>query len=164
MMLNRTTFFLLLLLPVITVTVVPKIVWLYRSEKATAIFSFQGRGDALDQFPQRNSYLYFFYQNHKVWFKGPPGLGLHGGSRVSIRFQPDDPEDAKIDSFYGLWLSAVVYSALPSLLLLVCFLQPQIIPWRSKVLLIPRKPFIIIIPQTNALNSYVDLPFPDTDK
>jgi hypothetical protein len=164
MIIHRNVLFLFLFLLFAGVTILPRLIWLYRSEKATGIFSFEGRGNALEQFPERFSFMYFFYKKDTIWFKGPPGLKLNEDDTINIRFQPHHPQDARIDNFYGIWLSIVVYGTMPLLVLLVCFIHPHLVPWRSNILLIPRKPFIKIIRQTNALNSYVDLPYIDADK
>lgn len=146
MVMHRHTFFLLLALIYIAVVAGPKLVWFLGSEKTIGIFAFQGQGNALDQFPERSSFIYFIYQKDTVWFKALAGLGLPEGAPITIRFSRNNPQDARIDNFRGIWLSTLVYGALPFLVLLVTFLHPAIVPWRSRVVLIPRKPFIKIIP------------------
>jgi hypothetical protein len=146
MVIRRNRFFLLLALVYIAVVAGPKLVWLLGSEKTIGIFAFQGRGNALDQFPDRSSFLYFILRNDSIWFKAPGRLDLPEGSPVSVRFRKNNPQDAKIDNFRGIWLPTIVYGSLPFLVLLVAFLHPAIVPWRSRIVLIPRKPFIKVIP------------------
>jgi hypothetical protein len=143
---RRNTFFLLLALVYITVVAGHKLVWLLSSEKKIGIFAFQGLGNALDQFPERSSFIYFVHRNETIWFKAPAGLGLPENSPIPVRFHKNNPQDAKIDSFRGIWLSTIIYGSLPFLVLLVTFFHPHIVPWRSRVVLIPRKPFIKVIP------------------
>ena len=76
MVLHRNTFFIYLFLLFFAIIPGPTIIWIIRSEKATGLFSFEGKGNALDQFPQQFSYIYFNYKGDTVLFKGPPGLGL----------------------------------------------------------------------------------------
>lgn len=146
MVIRRNSFFLLLALVYIAVVVSPKLVWLSGSEKTMGIFAFQGLGKALDQFPERSSFLYFTYRNDTVWFKAPGGLGLADNTPIAVRFRKNNPQDAKIDNFHGIWMSTLIYGSLPFLVLIVIFLHPAIVPWRSRVVLIPRKPFIKVIP------------------
>jgi hypothetical protein len=146
MVIRRNLFFLWLFLIYTTVVVSKKLIWLSGTETTTGIFAFQGGGNALDQFPERSSFIYFGYRNDTLWFKAPGGLGLPKGAPIPVRFRKSDPEDARIDSFRSIWLPTVVYGALPLLLLLVTFLHPEIVPWRSRIVLIPRKPFIKVIP------------------
>jgi hypothetical protein len=145
MVIRRNRFFLLLFLAYITAVAGNKLVWLIGTKTTTGIFAFQGRGNALDQFPESSSFIYFVYQNDTVWFKARGWLGLPENSTVPVRFLKSDPADAKIDNFRGIWLSTIIYGSLPLLVLLVAFAHPEIVPWRSRVVLIPRKPFIKVI-------------------
>lgn len=145
MVIRRHTFFLLVAVIYLAVTCGPKLIWFLRSEKTTGIFAFQGHGNALEQLPETASFVYFVYKKDTVWFKSPGGLGLAENTPVPIRFQPNDPEDAVINNFRAIWFSTFFYASLPFILLIVIFLHPQVVPWRSKVVLIPRKPFIKVI-------------------
>jgi hypothetical protein len=145
MVIRRTTFFLLLALVYIAMVVVPKLVWLSGSKKTMGTFAFQGGGNALDQFPDRSSFIYFIYSNDTVWFKAPGRLDLPRNSPVRVRFRENDPKAAKIDNFRNIWLPTLVYGSLPLLVLLVTFVHPAIVPYRSRIVLIPRKPFIKVI-------------------
>jgi hypothetical protein len=146
MVIRRNTFFLLLTLIYIIAIAGPKLVWVLGSQKTTGIFAFQGRGNALDQFPESSSFIFFMNGNDTVWFKATGGLGLPEGSPVAVRFRKNNPTDAKIDNLRGIWLPNIIYGSLPFLVVIVIFLHPHIIPWRSKIVLIPRKPFIKVIP------------------
>jgi hypothetical protein len=146
MVIRRNSFFLLLALVYIALVAAPKLVWLLGSEKTIGIFAFPGLGNALDQFPERSSYIYFIYRDDTVWFKAPGRLDLAENSPIAVRFRKNNPQDAKIDNLRGIWLSTLVYGSLPFLVLIVTFLHPAIVPWRSRIVLIPRKPFIKVIP------------------
>jgi hypothetical protein len=145
MVIRRNTFFLVLALIYITVLAGPKLVWLIGTEKTNGIFAFQGRGNALDQFPESSSFIYFIHKNDTVWFKARGWLGLPENSPIAVRFKKNNPQDARINNFDGIWLSTMVYGSMPLLLLVVIFVHPHIVPWRSRVVLIPRKPFIKVI-------------------
>jgi hypothetical protein len=145
MVIRRNTFFLLLALLYIAVVAGPKLVWFFSSQKTTGIFAFQGHGNALDQFPEWSGFIYFIYRNDTIWFKTPGRIDLPEGSPIAVRFSKNNPQDARIDKFRGIWLPTIVYGSLPFLVLLVTFLHPAIVPWRSRIVLIPRKPFIKVI-------------------
>lgn len=145
MVIHRNTFFLVLALVYIGVIAGPKLVWLIGSQKTTGIFAFQGRGNALDQFPEQSSFIYFIHGNDTVWFKARGWLGLPEDTPLPVRFQKSNPQDAMIDNFKGTWLATVIYGSMPFLLLLVVFVHPHVVPWRSRIVLIPRKPFIKVI-------------------
>ena len=146
MVIRRNPFFLLVTVIYFTVVVSPKLVWVLGTEKTIGIFSFQGYGNALEQFPERSSFIYFIYRNDTVWFKGPGGLGLPEDSPIPVRFHKNNPRDAKIDNFRSIWMPTIVYGTMPFLVVIVIFFHPHIIPWRSRIVLIPRKPFIKVIP------------------
>jgi hypothetical protein len=146
MVIRRNTFFLYLALIYIVAVGTPKLVWFLGSEKTTGIFAFQGLGNALDQFPERASFIYFYYGKDTIWFKAAGGLGLREGSPVAIRYRKNNPRDARLDNFRAIWLPTIVYGMLPFLVLIVTFIHPHIVPWRSRIVLIPRKPFIKVIP------------------
>lgn len=146
MVIRRNTFFLVLALVYLLIAGGPKLIWFLNSQKTTGIFAFQGRGNALDQLPERASFIYFRHGNDTIWFKALAGLGLPENAPVPVRFQKNNPQNARIDNFRGIWLSTIVYGALPFLVLIVAFIHPHIVPWRSRILLIRRKPFIKIIP------------------
>jgi hypothetical protein len=146
MVFRRNTFFLLLALVYIIIAGAPKLVWFLNSQKTMGTFAFQGMGNALEQLPERASFIYFRYGKDTIWFKSLAGLRLPENSPVPVRFRKNNPQDARIDNFRGIWLSTIVYGALPFLVLIVAFVHPHIVPWRSRIALIPRKPFIKVIP------------------
>lgn len=145
MILHRNTFFLLLAVLYVGVIASPRLVWLARSEKATGIFAFQGRGNALELLPESASFIYYMYGKDTSWFKALGGLGLPENTPIAVRFHKDDPQSALIDSWRDIWLPTMVYGALPMLVLIVAFIHPHIIPWKSKVIIVRRRPFVKLI-------------------
>ena len=83
-----------------------------------------------------------------VYFNGNINLDLKPGDKISVRYQKDDPSDARVNNFICIWMDAVAYALLPVLVLLVLYIMPDrldpIIPKRSKVIL-GKKPFIQIV-------------------
>ncbi len=145
MVIHRNTFFLFLALIYIAAVAGPKLAWYIGTETTTGIFSFQGRGNALEQLPESASFIYFKYGNQQIWFKARGWLGLKENTLVPVRFKTNNPQDARIDNFTGIWLSTMIYGSLPFIVLVVAFVHPQIVPWRSRIVLIPGKPFIKVI-------------------
>jgi hypothetical protein len=147
MIMHRITFFLglfgILLIPLL----VPRILWLLRAEKTMGIMAFETRGTAGDQLPLTYSLIYFRHGKDTVWFYGVPGLGLKKDQLVPVRYQSGNPADAKIDLFIALWGDILVYGGVPFLMLLVIFLHPDVIPYRSRVRLTRKRPFIFILAQ-----------------
>lgn len=79
-----------------------------------------------------------------VFFNGTDELLLMPGEAVQVRFRKNEPADAKINSFTGLWLDTFIYAAVPFLFLMIVYLHKDIIPRRSEVVL-GKKPFIKIL-------------------
>ncbi len=74
------------------------------------------------------------HENQKIWFEGPGHMHLKEESIVPVRYQTNDPTDAKVDTFYGLWADVAVYGGEPMLILICIFLHPGIFPPKSKIL------------------------------
>jgi hypothetical protein len=64
---------------------------------------------------------------------------------VPVRYQRDHPEEARIDVLSAIWGDTLVYGGIPVLILIVVFLDPKIIPLRSRVKLSVKKPFVKIL-------------------
>lgn len=145
MLMPRTKFFLALFSLLIVPLLLYKVVWLMQSQKANGVFAFEGSGNALDQMRFPYSDIYFINGGDTVWFKGPGGLHLQPGAIVPIRYQSNNPSNAKLDNFKSIWGATIIYGGIPLLILLVIFLHPEIVPYRSKVKLTPRKPFVWVV-------------------
>lgn len=146
MVMSRTKFFLALFSLLIVPLLSYKLIWLLRSKKATGIFAFEGRGNALDQMRFPYSDIYFKNGKDTVWFKGPGSLHLKPGTAVPVRYLPGNPADAKIDTFKALWGATAVYGGIPLLILLVICLHPEIIPYKAKVILTRKSPYVRLLP------------------
>lgn len=144
MIIQRTIFFLMLSVFFILLISGGKVIWFLRSEKTTGIFYFEGRGNALEQIRIANSYIYFRHGKDTVWFNGPAGLNVPEGAAIPVRYNPANPSDAKVNTFFGIWGGTIVYSSLPLLVLLVLMVHPHIIPYRSAIQLTRKPPFMQI--------------------
>ena len=147
MIMHRIPFFLALFGILLIPLLAPRILWLLRSEKTTGIMAFETRGTAGDQLPLTYSLIYFSHGKDTIWLYGVPGLGLKKGQLVPVRYLSGNPADAKIDLFIALWGDILVYGGVPFLMLLATFLHPDVIPYRSRVRLTRKRPFIFILAQ-----------------
>ncbi len=82
-------------------------------------------------------------------FNAGDNLGFRVGDPIPIRYQKENPSDARIDIPVCIWGDTWVNSLLPVLVLLVLYITPDfldpLVPRKSKILL-GKKPFIKIIP------------------
>jgi hypothetical protein len=145
MAIPRTLFFLLFVLILITTLLSGKLVWLFTSKETTGVFSFQSRGNALDQIRFGYSVCYFIKGNDTIWFKAPVGLKLKEGAIIKVRYQRNNPADARVFTFRGFWRGNVIYGIIFFLVILVAFLNKGIFPRGTTIGFSNRKALICII-------------------
>ena len=149
MILTRNQFFLLLSIIFIMPVLVPKLIWIASSRKTIGEMRFVGHGNlgsalGISTYPV----IRFAIGNDTIYFNGNINLNIRPGDKIDVRYQKNNPSDAKVNSFSCIWADAISYTLLPILVLLVLYIMPErldpIIPKKSKIL-IGRKPFIKII-------------------
>ena len=145
MVIPRSKLFLALFLLLIVPLLLYKVIWLVQSHKVNGVFAFEGSGGALDQMRFPYSEIYFIHGKDTTWFKGPGYLNLQPGAIVPIRYLSGNPSNAKLDTFKSIWSGTLIYGGVPLLMLLVIFLNPYIVPYRSRVALSKRKPFVRVV-------------------
>ncbi len=148
MILSRNQFFLLLFL----ISVIPfyafKINWLAQSELTNGRMWF--RGYTLEPLGNISAHLVIKYKvgNDSLDFAATNDAEMNEEDIVSVRYQTNNPKDAKINSFKSIWLDSILYSIGPLLVVLILFLTPDkfdpLIPKKSKII-IRKKPFIEIV-------------------
>jgi hypothetical protein len=143
--LNRNQFFLLLLILLLGPFVGYKLIWIAKSRKTLGIMEFTGH-DNLGSALGISTYpvIRFRAGRDSVEFRGNIDLPLKRGESIFVRYQKNDPPDAKINMPICLWGDTLAYILLPSLFLLVLYLKPDIIPKKSKVKF-GRYPFIRVL-------------------
>jgi hypothetical protein len=149
MLLSRNQFFLILLiLFVIGPFYVPRALWLINSKKATGRGWFIGHTLELQGDISQHLVIIFRAGNDSVFFNGG-GREFHVGDPVPVRYRKDNPSDARINTFSGMWEGVLIDSLLPLLTLLILFITPgrfdPLIPWKARIR-IGIKPLIKIIP------------------
>ncbi|MFT3822743.1 MAG: hypothetical protein QM731_02440 [Chitinophagaceae bacterium] len=144
MIFRKTTFFLLLFLISIAPFVGYKLVWLANSRKAIGTMQFKGKS-ITGLFEHRYAVISFMAGKDTVWFNGADDVFFEDGTTVPVRYQKNDPSDAKISSFFTLWADTLVYASIPVVILLMLFLHPAVVPWRAKIRVTRRKPYLLLM-------------------
>ena len=147
MVLHKSKFFLALFLLIIAPLVAFKAIWLIHSQKAQGFMAFAGQGNAGDQIARPYSVIYFKHGKDTIWFNGLGNLHIPPGTPFPVRYQVEDPSDAKVDILVGIWGDTLVYGGIPLAMLLVLFLHPEVVPRHSKVRLTLQRPFIKLVPK-----------------
>ncbi len=150
MILSRNQFFLLLLVLLVGPFYVAKIIWLTHSRQTTGIAWFMGHTWELDGSISPHLVILFKAGKDSLTFNAGANLGFHVGDPVPIRYQKDNPSDARINIPVRIWGDTWVNSLIPVLVLLVIFLTPGRFDPRSPKNARIRggtKPFMKIIPK-----------------
>jgi hypothetical protein len=123
----------------------PKLIWVARSQRTWGVYAFAGNGNAGDQISLDYSVDYFRHGRDTVFFNGFGNLDYCPGDSILIRYQRSDPSDAKVDLFVAIWGETAVNGGIPLLMLLCIFIHPGVVPRRARLRLALRKPFIFIV-------------------
>ena len=122
--------------------------WLATSRQTTGILLFTGHTLEV-QGISSHPVIRFKDGKDTVYFNGNVHLDRIPGEIIPVRYQKDNPSDAKVNAFVCIWIDTIAYALFPFLVLLILFLTPHrfdpLIPKKSKVLL-GKKSFIKIIP------------------
>ena len=145
MTLSRNLFFAglaaLLLLPLVAY----KLIWLAGTCETTGTMYFTGHGN-LGSVLGVSTYPVIRFSTGKdtILFNGNVNIPLKADERISVRYQKNNPSDAKINSWVCLWGDTLAYESGPFLILLIIYLHPDLVPRKSR-LLIGKKPFFQFI-------------------
>jgi len=80
-----------------------------------------------------------------IWFNGDDNLVFRRHQIVPVRFNKNNPTDAKIDIFVSIWSDTLIYASIALLIWLIVFIHPDIAPRRSVFQFLIRRPFIRLI-------------------
>jgi len=145
MILSRNIFFFFLLIMVLLPFVGYKLVWLSTTTETTGYMDFTGHGNLGSVFGiSTYPVIRFTLGPHKIYFNGNVNIPLAPNEPVSVRYQSNDPEDAKINTFSCIWGDTLAYALAPLLILLVVFFHPEVVPKKSTIC-IGKKPLLQII-------------------
>src|SRR5450432_4352267 len=143
MILSRNSFFLVLFCLFLLPLPLYKLFWLARSKETTGSLYFIGHGN-LGSVLGTSTYPVIRFQTGKdiVIFNGNVNIPLRPDEKVSVRYQRNDPSDAKVNTFSCIWGDTLAYSLAPILVFIVVFFHPDLVPKKAKVFLGKRKPWV----------------------
>jgi len=157
MLLARNIFFLLLLCIFVLPFTGYKLYWLARSHRTIGIMCFTGH-TLTSLGTSSHPVILFTVGKDSIFFNGNSNLDITPGSPVPVRYQKDNPSDARIDNAISLWGDTLAWSLYPFLVLLVLYLTPSrlapLVPSGAQIRLDNRSPFIHIIPKKTNANEY----------
>jgi hypothetical protein len=144
MIIRRTPFFLWLLAISFMPFLVYKLVWIAGSVKTVGTAEFQGKSYT-GQLMHVYTNIRFRAGKDSIWFNGNDNILYKDGEQVPVRYQQGNPSDARLNIFSSMWGDTLVYGGIPVCILLLLFLHPHIIPYRSRLRLTKKQPYIWIV-------------------
>lgn len=143
MRLSKNQFFFSLLFVILLPFVVPNLVWLARSQKATGKVQGIGHHTGMNLGPSSYALVSFQAAQDTIWFQGVD-QDYQLGDQVPVRYQPAQPSDAKIATLLSLWGDTFAYSSVAFIFWIGCFLSKDLVP-KTATVRIGKKPFIQVI-------------------
>jgi hypothetical protein len=146
--LSRNQFFILLFIIFIGPFIAYKTIWIITSEKTMGRILFRGRMIEV-QGTSDHSVIKYKAGKDSLFFNTEDDLEMKKREIVSVLYQKNNPSNACVNNFAGVWLGTLIYALFPFLIILALFFTPQrldpIIPKKSKVVF-GKSPFVKIIP------------------
>jgi hypothetical protein len=156
MLFRRNIFFILLLCIFVLPFTGYKLYWLARSQKTMGMMCFTGH-TLTTLGISSHPVILFAIGKDSIFFNGNSNLDLAPGSPVPVRYQKDNPSDARVNSIISIWGDTLAWSLFPFLVLVVLYLTPSrldpLIPPGADIQLDRHYPFIHIIRKNN-INEY----------
>jgi hypothetical protein len=145
MVFNRNRFFLSLFTILILPLPLYKLIWLATSIETTGTFYFTGHGNlgsvlGISTYPV----IRFKAGADTIYFNGNVNIPLKENEKISVRYQRNDPGDAKINEFSSIWGDTIAYSLGPVLIFLIVYFHPDLVPKKARIVL-GRRPFLKFI-------------------
>jgi hypothetical protein len=138
---SKNKFFLLLFAVVITPFLIYKLLWLAGTATTNGTMGFVGK-EYSGQIVHVYSVIRFRTGKDTIWFNGNDNILFKPGERVPVRYVLNNPKDARINYFVSVWGDTVVYGGIPTLIILIAYLHPLIVPKRSRIHLNFKRPYI----------------------
>ena len=143
MQFSKIQFISLLLFLIVVPILVINLVWLSNSISTTGTMCFMGKSQD-GQLVRTYPVIKFSQKGKDIFFNGKSDVELNRGQAIPILYQKDDPADARINSFNGVWIDTIIYAAIPFVILLMIFFHREVIPWGS-IVEVGKRPFLRII-------------------
>jgi hypothetical protein len=121
-----------------------KLLWLLHSRRVSGVYSFRGLGEAGDQVQLDYSICWFPLGKDTIWFNGVGNIPFHEGDSIPVRYEVNDPGDARIDLFPAIWGDTIVYGGIPLFILLMMFFHRRVVPRGRRVRVVLRRPFLLL--------------------
>ncbi|MBS1608457.1 MAG: hypothetical protein JSS70_06810 [Bacteroidetes bacterium] len=144
MIFSRTSIFLISLVVVITPFLLPKLIWLSNSEKAIGTMRFVGKSYT-GQLIHVYSEISFPAKNDTFWFNSNDNTVFNIGEKVPVRYQKNDPTDARVSIFSNIWSDTVIYGSGPVIILLLVFFHPKGISRSFRLRVSSNRPYIKVV-------------------
>lgn len=151
MIIRRSVFFLTIASLIVLPLLIGKLIWISKTKTTTGVMSFEGMGNAGDMLPATYAVFYFEHDADTTWFNSSANTSYKPGDLVPVRYNAANPDDARLNTFFSIWLGILLGGGIPLAILLVIFLNRQIIPHNNNIRLSITRPFIFLhsSPQQN---------------
>ena len=143
MLFSKNAFFFLLFLLITLPFFLPNIIWLLRSEKTVGKVEGIGAASGISLGRDTYAYVSFLAKNDTFYFHGMDD-DYEKGDVVPLRYQQNNPEDAKVATFNSLWGKTIAYCGAPLVFWIICFFARDIVPKGAKIR-IGEKPFLKLV-------------------
>ena len=141
MTLTRTCFFI----AIFTFTVFPfigyKLLWIFSSKETAGVTRFTGK-DYLGQLSRKFTVIRFYVDKDTIWFHSLDNQLFAKDQTVQVRYQPNNPSDARVNNFAGLWVDTLIIISPFFLVVIITYLHPDLVPRGSKIRVEGKRPFL----------------------
>ena len=146
MLLSRNRFFILLFILIISPLPLYKLIWIAGSRETEGTMYFTGHGN-LGSVLGISTYPVIWFKAGKdtIFFNGNVNIPMKEGEKISVRYQKNDPQNAKMNLFSSIWGDTMAYMLGPLLIFLVIYFHPDLVPKKAKVMIDRKKPWIKFI-------------------
>jgi hypothetical protein len=114
-----------------------------QSTKVNGVMGFVGKSYA-GQIVHVYSVIKYPVGNDTLWFNGNDNILYPPGEIVPVRYQVNNPSEARINIFTSIWGDTIVYGGIPLIIALISFIHPEIVSKKARIMLSRQKPFLHI--------------------
>ena len=108
MAVKKSTFFVALFVILILPFLLHNFFWIVMSREINGSMRYVGKSTS-GQLSKEFSVIRFFIEKDTVWFNGMDNYFFKKDEVVPVRYQVNEPVDARINSFVGLWGDTIMY-------------------------------------------------------
>ncbi|MFT3703166.1 MAG: DUF3592 domain-containing protein [Agriterribacter sp.] len=145
MIIKRQVFFPLLFLILIAPYFGYKLFWTWSAKKAVGTVAFTGKDISTQMEHVYCVIMFSTTGKDTVFFNSGDNELFTPGEKVPVLYQPDEPKDAHVNGWIGIWLDAVIYGIIMFVMVGIIFLHPSIVPYRSNIQLQLQRPWISVV-------------------